>query len=308
MPAQWWTVWARVCCTASTPTSAPVSPQSSQTAGRLNHYLGFQTASMDGAWSDDSSLTCVALDTDRLVILLSLTTLPPLFRTPGGFRAAINAVPWWWALLFGWGRLQWTAWQATAIQYAPNPGFAKMAVNLNTVWATIAGVVAFGGRLRGYHVAGVVLSLSGSFLCTSVGPAKAKPKYEGTLPLPPSSPSLVKWLAPALMASACITSVEMSARALSSKHQADASLFAQTQMAASGLVAVLKLLWNHFRKPRWQQDPSQTSYGTSAARDASPGMVPLYMIAAIAVVRNFSQTWMATCIQRGKRPDLNAIP
>jgi hypothetical protein len=25
-------------------------------------------------------------------------------------------------------------WQAMAIQYAPNPGFAKMVINLNTVW------------------------------------------------------------------------------------------------------------------------------------------------------------------------------
>ena len=38
--------------------------------------------------------------TERLVILLSLTTLPALLRAPGGIRAAVNAVPWWWSLLF----------------------------------------------------------------------------------------------------------------------------------------------------------------------------------------------------------------
>jgi drug/metabolite transporter (DMT)-like permease len=232
------------------------------------------------------------------VILLSLTTLPPLLRAPGGLRAAINAVPWWWALLFGWGRLQWTAWQAMAIQYAPNPGFAKMAVNLNTVWATIAGVVVFGGRLRSYHIAGVALSLGGNFLCTSGGPAKTK--AEDRLPPLPSQP-LARWLVPALLASACITSVEMTARALTAKHNADASLFAQTQMAASGLVALLKLL-----RRRLKQDPKQTSYGSggSEPEPAASGVVPLYIVAGIAVVRNFSQSWMAQCIQNGPNPGL----
>lgn len=32
--------------------------------------------------------------------------------------------------------------------------------------------------------------------------------------------------------------------------------------------------------------------------------VPLYIVAAIAVVRNFSQTWMAQCIQYGPNPGL----
>ena len=176
-----------------------------------------------------------------------------------------------------------------AIQYAPNPGFAKMAVNLNTVWATIAGVLVFGGRLRSYHVAGVALSLSGSFLCTSAAPAKNEATGEGVLPLSPPTHSLARWLAPALLASACITSVEMSARALTTKHKADASLFAQTQMAASGLVALLKLLYKRLQRPSWQKDPSQSSYGSGADQDDPRGMVPLYMIAGVAVVRNFSQ-------------------
>eukprot|EP01045_Picozoa_sp_COSAG04_P049664 COSAG04_NODE_19691_length_410_cov_0.874598_2_plen_34_part_01 len=34
-----------------------------------------------------------------------------------------------------------------------------MAVNLNTVWATVAGVFVFGGRLGPHHLAGVGLSL-----------------------------------------------------------------------------------------------------------------------------------------------------
>jgi drug/metabolite transporter (DMT)-like permease len=176
-----------------------------------------------------------------------------------------------------------------AIQYAPNPGFAKMAVNLNTVWATIAGVAVFGGKLRSYHIAGIALSLSGSFLCTSAGQSKVKQKDGGALPLEMPAHSLVRWLAPALLTSALITSVEMSARALTTKYKADASLFAQTQMAASGLVALTKLLWKRLQQPRWQEDASYTSYGTGAEPDASRGMVPLHMIAGIAVVRNFSQ-------------------
>jgi len=235
----------------------------------------------------------VAADTDRLVILLSLTTLPPLLRAPGGIRSAITVLPWWWALLFGWGRLQWTAWQAMAIQYAPNPGFAKMAVNLNTVWATIAGVLVFGGRLRNYHVAGIVLSLTGSFLCTSGNQANATPKDGGVLPLQRSPHSLAMWLAPALLSSALITTVEMSARALTTRYKADASLFAQTQMAASGLVALLKLLYKRLRQPRWQEDASQASYGTGADPADTAGTVPLYMIAGVAVVRNFSQVCTA---------------
>ena len=180
-----------------------------------------------------------------------------------------------------------------AIQYAPNPGFAKMAVNLNTVWATIAGVLVFGGRLRNYHVAGIVLSLTGSFLCTSGNQANATPKDGGVLPLQRSPHSLAMWLAPALLSSALITTVEMSARALTTRYKADASLFAQTQMAASGLVALLKLLYKRLRQPRWQEDASQASYGTGADPADTAGTVPLYMIAGVAVVRNFSQVCTA---------------
>ena len=39
-----------------------------------------------------------------------------------------------------------------------------MAVNLNTVWATVAGVFVFGGTLTGGNMAGVALSLGGTYL------------------------------------------------------------------------------------------------------------------------------------------------
>eukprot|EP01051_Picozoa_sp_SAG22_P020639 SAG22_NODE_4252_length_1327_cov_1.052117_1_plen_147_part_10 len=59
-------------------------------------------------------------------------------------------------------RLQAAIWVGEAVQRAPNPGFAKMIVNLNTVWATIASPFLFGSRLSLANAGGVALSMGES--------------------------------------------------------------------------------------------------------------------------------------------------
>ena len=93
-------------------------------------------------------------------------SLPPLWRSGGLRHNLLVAVPWWITGCIGFVRLDWTTWMMDAIQYAPNPGFAKMAINLNTVWACIAGVAVFDGRFTAKNLAGVILSTGGTALCT----------------------------------------------------------------------------------------------------------------------------------------------
>ena len=222
-----------------------------------------------------------------------------------------------------------------------------MAVNLNTVWATVAGVFVFGGRLGPHHLAGVGLSLGGNYLCTSAPPS-SKPAaaesgegqtkervedhmrehrdavaadaagqglaahlaaHEAKLTPPTPAPaqggaleqaSLAKWLVPALASSVLITSVEMSARALADRYEASASLFAQAQMAMSGLIALLKLVLRKLRGQAPKTADGQS--GGSGVRRWCP--IPLYAVIFLAIVRNYSQVWMALCIQRGPNPGL----
>ena len=127
--------------------------------------------------------------TQCLALFLGLVSLPPLWRNGGLRHNLLVAVPWWITGCIGFVRLDWTTWMMDAIQYAPNPGFAKMAINLNTVWACIAGVVVFEGRFTAKNLAGVVLSTGGTALCTigQSGAATPPPTTTTLADGPPSS-------------------------------------------------------------------------------------------------------------------------
>lgn len=111
-----------------------------------------------------------------------------------------------------------------------------MVINLNTVWATIAGVAVFGGTLLPGHYVGVSMSIAGNYLCTVGAPSQKQSvaatdggaKTPGIEPKDPTP--LLKWLAPGLIASGVITSVEMTARYLAIRHEATPALFAQAQV------------------------------------------------------------------------------
>lgn len=75
--------------------------------------LASTTVDSVAKWAIDKHSADVSLYTDWLVVLLSITTLPPLLNAPGGILQALNVVPWWWSVLFGYLRLQWTAWQVS---------------------------------------------------------------------------------------------------------------------------------------------------------------------------------------------------
>eukprot|EP01052_Picozoa_sp_SAG31_P045102 SAG31_NODE_8117_length_1519_cov_1.597183_1_plen_125_part_00 len=81
------------------------------------------------------------------------------------------------------------------------------------------------------------------------------------------------------------------------------------QMAMSGLVGIVKLLLRWFRMTTSSsavtsaQMPSE-KWSAGQMRRPQLCQIPLLLVAAIAVVRNFSQVWMAQCIQYGPNPGL----
>ena len=140
------------------------------------------------------------------MVYVGLACLPSLMRAPGGIRASMNIVPWWITAIVAAVRTQAIVWVSESVQYAPNPGFAKMAVNLNTVWgalprsasrarrplspplpalprprsawsatepamivcaATAVSPMLFGSKLSPLNMAGVVLATVGTYLCTA---------------------------------------------------------------------------------------------------------------------------------------------
>jgi multidrug transporter EmrE-like cation transporter len=57
-------------------------------------------------------------------------------------------------------------WMALCIQRGPNPGLPKtVSGGVNTVLATMVGVLCFGSRLSASNACGIVLSIVGTYLC-----------------------------------------------------------------------------------------------------------------------------------------------
>jgi len=77
-----------------------------------------------------------------------------------------TTVPWWMTAGLAAFRMIWSIWIQNSILLAPNAGFAKAVVNLNTVWAAIVGAVFLQGKLSPKNYAGIILSTVGCYLCT----------------------------------------------------------------------------------------------------------------------------------------------
>ena len=74
---------------------------------------------------------------------------------------------WWWGRLAAW-RMKWLGWIAESVQVAPNPGIAKTIMGGgDTVLATLAGCVFFGSQLTRGNIVGVVMSIVGTYACTT---------------------------------------------------------------------------------------------------------------------------------------------
>ena len=67
------------------------------------------------------------------MLFVGVASLPGLLRAPGGLVGGLRLVPWYLLAVMAMLRVQAAVWVGEAVQRAPNPGFAKMVVNLNTV-------------------------------------------------------------------------------------------------------------------------------------------------------------------------------
>ena len=72
-----------------------------------------------------------------------------------------GCVPWYLVLALSVWRAQWIIWIDRTLQYAPNPGFGKAVINLNTVWAAILGVVFLKQGINPKQGLGILLSFVG---------------------------------------------------------------------------------------------------------------------------------------------------
>ena len=82
-------------------------------------------------------------------------------------------------------------------------------------------------------------------MCTFTGsaaPAAGKVDAAGQLPAPAVVGGTLRWLVPGLMASVALTTVEMGARILITRHDADAGIFVQAQLVMSGALAAASKL------------------------------------------------------------------
>ena len=225
-------------------------------------------------------------------LLVGLASVPALLRAPGGFVHNLTRVPWWITAILAAVRVQACVWVGRSVQHAPNPGFAKMAVNMNTVWAVAVSPVLFRSRLSAANLVGVVLSSVGTYLCTtSTTPPRSETVAPGDSNAAPeaSSPSkqqLLSWLVPGLLASVALTSIEMGARILASKHNADAGLFMQAQLAFAALVSAIRLL----------KCPQGFLGGLNA--------VPWYLNAILAAWRVKWLVWIAEAVQIAPNPGI----
>ena len=81
---------------------------------------------------------------NHMSIATGMVSLAQLLRKHGlaglNFRKS-GCVPWYLVLALSVWRAQWLIWIDRTLQYAPNPGFGKAVINLNTVWATLIGTM-----------------------------------------------------------------------------------------------------------------------------------------------------------------------
>ena len=225
-------------------------------------------------------------------LLLGGVSIAALALSPDGLLAALNQVPWYWAAIIGALRVGWTLAMTISVQYAPNPGFAKILVNLNAVFAVVVGVAVFGGTVNTTQLVGVALSLAGGILCTlaPAAPSAAAKKSDddpaAKAPRNQGSSWAIAGLGAALL---CVTG-EMSSRWLTLKHDGDPAIFTQATLGMGAPLAVPALL-------RSMQARSQ---GTVTA-----GRVPIYVTVALSLLRMQNQVWVMEAVQNNANPGLS---
>ena len=105
--------------------------------------------------------------TNEAIFGIALMSLVALVFSEQGLVASVNHVPVQYALFISGLRFLWTMGVNVSVQEAPNPGFAKVLVNLNAVLATAFSVVHLGSTLSSEQIYGIMLSTAGAGLCAT---------------------------------------------------------------------------------------------------------------------------------------------
>lgn len=105
--------------------------------------------------------------TNEAIFGIAIMSLLTLAVSEKGLEPSLNHIPVQFALLISGLRFMWTMGVNVSVQEAPNPGFAKVLVNLNAVLATAFSVVHLGSTLNSEQVTGIALSTVGAGLCAT---------------------------------------------------------------------------------------------------------------------------------------------
>lgn len=255
------------------------------------------------------------------MLFVGLASLPALMRSSGGLWKALNVVPWWITAIVAFVRVQASVWVGKSVQFAPNPGFAKMVVNLNTVWATAVSPFLFGSTLTRVNLGGVVLSTVGTYLCTT-GESQDQDVLLHTRKHKFGIDALMEWLGPGLLASVALTAVEMGSRVLSTRYSAEPGLFMQAQLAMGALVSFGRLVifeggffaaigFNRYdpvmgdmRQRTSRAQWSETGWRDEPWRQHAWSQVPWYWNFMLAMWRMKWLVWIAQSVQLAPNPGI----
>ena len=253
-------------------------------------------------------------------LFVGIPAIWSLWRSPAGLWQSLNIVPWWITAILAALRVQSSVWVGRSVFYSPNPGFAKMVVNLNAVWATALSPLLFGSVLSYANLGGVALSGLGTFLCAqrTVSVAKVTRRYKYPID------KLMEWLLPGLFASGALTVVEMGARVLATRYRAGAGAFMQSQLAICAMISFGRLLVFEGGLPtaigasmydtrikggdmQWRTARSQWSennWWDEPWRQKAWSQVPWYLSLLLAIWRMKWLVWMAQSIQFAPNPGI----
>ena len=243
-----------------------------------------------------------------------------LWRSQEGLWHSLNVVPSWITVALAALRVQSSIWVGRSMFLSPNPGFAKMVVNLNTVWSTALSPLFFDSVLSPINLGGVALSALGTFLCTkrTVSVAKKTRRYKYKID------ELVEWLQPALFASGTLTAVEMGTRIFATRYRVSAGAFMKAQLAACAMISFGRLLpfegglhtaiglglydtrakggdmqWKTARA-QW----SESNWWDEPWRRKAWSQVPWYLSLLLAIWRMKWLVWMAQALQAAPNPGI----
>lgn len=261
-----------------------------------------------------------ALFAQTSFLFVGLPAVWTLWRSQAGLWQSLNAVPWWITATLAALRVQSSIWVGRSMYFCPNPGFAKIVVNLNTVWSTALSPLLFGSVLSPINLGGVGLSTLGTFLCAqrTVSVAKTTRRYKYKID------ELVEWLQPALFASGTLTAVEMATRVFAARYRVSAGAFMRAQLAACAVVSFGRLLAFPGGLPiaigagmydarakgtdmQWRtarQLVSESNWWDEPWRRKAWSQVPWYLSLLLAIWRMKWLVWMAQTLQAAPNPGI----